>query len=49
LDVDRNLADAQFTYAWCLEHGWGVQVELTGAAKYYKIAADHKLAAAQYN
>jgi TPR repeat protein len=40
---------AHLHYGNCLANGQGVEIDLIGAAKYYKLAADQKNAVAQIN
>jgi TPR repeat protein len=38
--ADQSNAAAQVLYGECLAEGWGVEINLSGAAEYYKMAAD---------
>jgi TPR repeat protein len=47
--LDQSDPVTQVNYAFCLEHGNGVPVDLCRAASYYKLAADQHYADGQYH
>jgi TPR repeat protein len=46
--ADQNDANAEYEYGCFLESGCGVAVDLTEAARYYKLAADQQHVRAVY-